>query len=325
MKATALAPSNIAFIKYWGRKNEKLRLPENGSISMNLSGLTTTTTVEFDPALLHDRVIINDHVDVKEAKRVSDHLDRIRGLANMQIFANVISKNSFPASRGLSSSASGFAALTVAAAAAAGLNLSEKELSIVSRQGSGSSCRSIPDGFVEWLDGDTSHASYAYSLYPHDYWQLCDVVVITGVEKKDVPTSEGMTRFSSSIFAAVRRQGMKQKIDVVKQALEKKDFELLGATAEQEALEMHALMITSNPPLLYWTAQTLLLMKQILQWRKEGMAVYFSLNTGQDIHLLCEAETVPALQRKLKQVEGILDIIVNYPASGTKCVNKHLL
>jgi diphosphomevalonate decarboxylase len=324
MKATAQAPSNIAFIKYWGRKDEVLRLPENGSISMNLSGLTTTTTVEFLDSLENDQVIINGTSDLKESKRVSVHLDRIRHLAKISLKAKVVSVNSFPASRGLSSSASGFAALTVAGVTAAGLHLSEPELSIVARQGSGSSCRSIPNGFVEWLDGDTSESSYAYSLYPEDYWKLCDVVVITGTEKKEVSTSEGMTTFGSSPFSSVRVQGISKKIDIIKQALKHKNFELLGVTSEQEALEMHAVMITSTPPLLYWTTQTLAFMKKIFMWRKQGLQVYFSLNTGQDLHILCEEKTVPLLQEKLQQEEGILDIIINYPAKGTKIIDNHL-
>src|SRR3989344_8520297 len=152
MKAKAVAPSNIAFVKYWGRKDETLRLPENGSISMNLSGLQTTTIVEFSDKLEEDEIIINGVKEDLENNRAVKHLDRVRGLANIKTKAKVVTENNFPTGTGLSSSASGFAALTLAAAVAAGLKLSEKELSILARQGSGSACRSIPDGFVEWLD-----------------------------------------------------------------------------------------------------------------------------------------------------------------------------
>ena len=169
MKATAIAPSNIAFIKYWGVKDEILRLPKNGSISMNLSNLLTTTTVEFNSNLTEDEISINETKESKEQNRVEEHLDRIRKLANLSQKAKVVSQNNFPTATGLSSSASGFAALSLAGAKAAGLNLSEKDLSILARQGSGSACRSIPDGFTEWLDGDTSETSYAVSLFPPDY------------------------------------------------------------------------------------------------------------------------------------------------------------
>lgn len=178
MKATAVAPSNIAFIKYWGTKDDVLRLPKNGSISMNLSNLLTTTTVEFNPDFYQDIVTVDNEQKVIEGNRVIKHLDRIRSLAKIDYKAKVVSNNNFPSSKGLSASASGFAALTVAGAAAAGLKLSEEELSILARQGSGSACRSIPDGFVEWLDGDTSETSYSVSLYKPDYWDIVDIVEI---------------------------------------------------------------------------------------------------------------------------------------------------
>src|SRR5581483_10844974 len=118
MKATAVAPSNIAFIKYWGKKDEVLGLPENGSISMNLSNLLTTTTVEFNNAFSEDSVTINGKQEEKEKMRTVKHLDRIRKLAQTDLRAKVVSENNFPTATGLSSSASGFAALTVAGVAA---------------------------------------------------------------------------------------------------------------------------------------------------------------------------------------------------------------
>ena len=192
MKSTAVAPSNIAFIKYWGKKDELLRLPENGSISMNLSNLLTTTTVEFSEQYSHDSLLINGVQELHEEKRAVQHLDRIRKLAGTSLKAKVVSVNNFPSSTGLSSSASGFAALTVAAADAAGLDLSEKEQSILARQGSGSACRSIPSGFTEWLDGNTSDDSYAVQVYPPDYWDIIDIVAIVNTGKKDISTSIGM-------------------------------------------------------------------------------------------------------------------------------------
>ena len=123
MKATAIAPSNIAFIKYWGKKDEELKLPENGSISMNLSNLTTTTTVEFDKKYKEDKIIINNQEEENSGSRAIRHLDRVRSLAKINLKAKVVTNNNFPTGTGLSSSASGFAALTVAGSAAVGLKL----------------------------------------------------------------------------------------------------------------------------------------------------------------------------------------------------------
>lgn len=288
MKSTAVAPSNIAFIKYWGRKDEALRLPENGSVSMNLSNLLTTTTVEFNPDFKEDLVIINGEKEEDEGSRVIKHLDRIRKLAKISHKAKVVTKNNFPTGTGLSSSASGFAALTLAASNAASLKLSEKELSILARQGSGSACRSIPDGFVEWIDGDSNETSYAVSLFPQKYWNIADVVAIVSKNKKEVSTTEGQKLAKSSPFFPVRLAGIKAKIQLIKKYMEEKNFPLFGDLVEQEALELHAIMLTSKPPLIYWLPGTLKVMRAVKRWRQERLRVYFTVNTGQDIHLICQ-------------------------------------
>ena len=325
MKATAIAPSNVAFIKYWGRKDEILRIPENGSISMNLSGLLTTTTVEFDPKYKNDQVEINGVSNVQESTRVITHLDRVRKSASISEYARVVSKNTFPIGTGLSSSASGFAALSVAAAAAAGLHLSEKELSILARQGSGSACRSIPDGFVEWKDGDTSESSYAYSLYPASYWDIADVVAIVSTGRKDVSTTEGQKLVGSSPFFPIRRENIQKKLMHAMELIEQRSFTEFGELIEAEALELHAIMLTSTPSLIYWTPGTLSMMKAVKSWRKEGIEVYFTVNTGQDIHLICKKETVDAVKKKVNEMEGVKDIIVNFPAPGTRVSEEHLI
>jgi diphosphomevalonate decarboxylase len=323
-KATATAPTNIAFIKYWGRKDETLRLPENGSISLCISELITTTTVEFRDELTEDDVVINGTRHEGESSRVTLHLDRIRSQAGITTFARVASTNSFPTATGLSSSASGFAALTVAAAAAAGLQLSEKELSILARQGSGSACRSIPGGWVEWLDGNTSEDSYAVSLYPADYWDIVDVVAVVSTGRKDVSTSEGQKLISTSPFFEARKAGMKQKITDIKQAIGARDFTQFGQITEAEALNMHAVMLTSNPALIYWTSGTLEIMKLCSLWRQAGLEVYFTINTGQDIHLLVQKKDQDALIQKLKELECVRDIFVNTPTHGTQIIDSHL-
>ncbi len=324
MKATAIAPSNIAFVKYWGKSNEALRLPANGSISMNLSGLYTITTVEFSSSYPTDDVVIDGVVHDKATARVSKHLDRIRAIAKTNLRAKVVSKNSFPSSTGLSSSASGFAALTKAAVDALSLNLSEQELSILARQGSGSAARSIPDGFVEWVKGSTSDSSYAYSLYPSEHWKLHDVVVIVSDEKKSVSSEEGQILAETSVFYEARMNYIEQKLSEAKEAVKKKDFERLGVLAEREAFEMHAIMLTSWPPLVYWTEATIVFIKQIHAWRKQGLPVYLTLNTGQDIHVLCEEQTVNRLQTFLRDLPYVKQISINTPSVGARQSNTHL-
>jgi diphosphomevalonate decarboxylase len=323
-KATATAPSNIAFIKYWGKKNEILRLPENGSISMNLSGLQTITTVEFDEKLKNDEIIYNGFKEDNGTNRAILQIDLIRKIAKIDTKVKVVTTLNFPPSTGLSSSASGFAALTLATSYALGLNLSEKELSILARQGSGSACRSIPDGFVEWIDGNSSESSYSISLYPPDYWNLKDIVVVVTSDKKEIPTTQGMKGIKKSPFYQTRMLNIKQKIRLCKESLKNRDFEKLGQLSESEALEMHAVMITQQPPLIYWTSGTLQLMKYVQKWRREGILCYFTINTGQNIHLLCDPESVEKVKSKLSGIEGIKNIIINAPAVGARIINSHL-
>jgi diphosphomevalonate decarboxylase len=291
---------------------------------MDLSNLTTTTTVEFNPAFSKDTVTINGVCESDEESRVVRHLERIRSLAKIHHKAKVVSINNFPIATGLSSSSSGFAALTVAGAEAAGLKLSEKELSILARQGSGSACRSIPDGFVEWLDGTTSETSYAVSLFPPDYWDIFDVVAIVSEEKKDVSSTEGHKAAQSSPLFEARLTHIKEKISLIKKLMKERNFTAMGELIEQEALEFHSIILTSTPSQIYWTPETLKVMKLIRKWRKFGMPVYFTMNTGQDIHLICEKATVPKLQSELKEVKEVKKIVVNTPSVGTRIVSTHL-
>lgn len=325
MKKTAIAPANIAFIKYWGKKDEKLRLPANSSISMNLDNCFTTTTVEFDKKYTKDSFqIINDKVNDKEIERVSKHLDRLRKIAKVKLYAKVISQNSFPEKTGIAASASGFAALTLAASSSLGLELSEKELSILARLGSGSACRSIPEGFVEWKTGATSEESYAYSLYPGDDWDLRDILIIVSSEKKKVTTTEGHKLGETSIFYKPRIQAVNTLVKDMKEAFAKKDFQKLGVIIEKDCLYMHSVMMTSNPPLFYWYPKTIEIIKKVYEWREERIPVYFTIDAGPNVHLICQGKNENIVLNKLKEINDIKDIIVNKPAKGAHLINNHL-
>ncbi|HSW97142.1 MAG TPA: diphosphomevalonate decarboxylase [Candidatus Saccharimonadales bacterium] len=324
MKATAIAPSNIAFIKYWGVKDAVLRLPTNGSISMNLSNLLTTTTVEFNEAFTQDHVMFNGKQEPEINNRALKHIDRIRKLANITTRVKIVTENNFPTSTGLSSSASGFAALSLAGAKAAGLDLSERELSILARQGSGSASRSIPDGITEWLDGERSEESYAVSLYPPEYWDLVDIVAVVSTSKKDINTTEGHQLASTSPFFATRLSLINDKIALVKKYMQEKNFTKFGELIESEALEFHAILITSTPSLLYWFPQTIRVMKYVKKLRTEGIEVYFTINTGQDIHVICQKKDAEIVTKRLEEIDEIQNIIINNPTKGVYITDNHL-
>lgn len=326
MKATAKAPANIGFIKYWGKRDEELRLPLNSSISITLSNCFTITTVKFSKNFKRGSFkIVGEETTKKEKERVLKHLDRIRKKAGINFKARVLSQNSFPKKAGIASSASGFAALTVAASKAAGLKLSQKELSILARQGSGSACRSIPDGFVEWKAGSKNENSYSQSLYPPTYWNLRDLVVVVKDPIKKVGSTAAMKLSLKNPYFKKRLQQLPKRIKKIKKALTKKDFALLGEMIEEDAVDFHAIIMTSKPPIFYWNKVTMDIIHKVIELREEGIVEsYFTIDAGPNVHLICQAKDALSLKKEIQKIKGVQKIIVNKPASGAHLINQHL-
>lgn len=325
MKATAIAPANIAFIKYWGKKDDDLRLPLNSSFSMNLSGAVTRTTVEFSPDYCKDTVeLVGETFSTKEQERVAKSLDAIRTVAQISEHARVVTKNTFPKGAGAAASASGFAALTVAAFAAAGVAVAEKEMTVFARLGSGSACRSIPDGFVLWEEGNSSDSSFAYSLYPHTYWDIRDLLVIVDSGMKKVATSDGMKTIMTSPRFSRRLSAVGGRLTRMNIAMKEKNFAAFGAITEEDCLDMHTVMQSQVPPLMYWNDMTRVVMDAVVAWRNEGLPVYFTIDAGPNIHVLCEPYSQAIILKKLNMLTGVQTVIINTPAPGTQISEDHL-
>jgi diphosphomevalonate decarboxylase len=308
-KTTIKASSDIALVKYWGKKDELLRLPENGSISLILSGLDTVTTVEFIETLKSDEILIQGESDEGEAGRVVKHLDRIRKMAGKNTFAKVVSQNTFPKGTGLSSSGSGFAALTVAATKAIGLELQEKEMSILARQGSGTACRCVCGGVVEWKDGDTSGTSYSETIFPANHFDIRDIVAVVDEGKKLVSSTQGHTTAGTSLFFKERQKLIKEKIEAVRLAIKEKDFDTLGELVEAEALEFHSILLTSRPPMIAWYPGTIEVMLAVQSMRREGIKAYFTINTGFNVHVLTLPEFENTVKEKLSKLSLVKNVI----------------
>lgn len=329
-KTTVQASSDVALVKYWGKKDKVLRLPANGSISMILNSLQSITTVEFLPNLKSDEVIIGGEVEEGESSRVVKHLDRIRALAKSQkliqedIFAKVVSENNFPKSTGLSSSGSGFAALTIAASKAIGLDLSEKELSILARQGSGTACRCVCGGFVEWLDGKISNDSFSLSFAQADSFPIRDLVTIVSEDKKNLSSTEGHDLAESSLFFAARQEKIKEKLASVKKAILDKDFVALGELVEAEALEFHSILLTSKPNILLFYPGTVEVMQAVRKLRQTGIPVYFTINTGFNVHVLTLPQYEDVVSLALKKLATVKKIISSGVGEKPQFLEKHL-
>lgn len=317
--ATALAHPNIAFIKYWGNRDQTLRLPLNGSLSMNLDGLQTVTSIHFDPSLSADLLILDgEQVSGAGLLRVQSFLDVVRKLAGKQLYAHVTSSNNFPTGAGVASSASAFAALALAASAALGLTLDEKALSRLARLGSGSACRSIPAGFVEWQAGGSDQDSFAFSIAPQAHWSLLDMIVIFDAQHKPTGSSAGMALAHTSPLQAHRLADAPRRLDLCRKAVLARDFSALAEVAEADSDLMHAVMQSSIPPLKYTLPQTDLLLQAVRQWRKEGHAVFGTVDAGPNVHLVCLPGEEAFLSQALAGMPGIINVLTARPGGPAR-------
>lgn len=323
-KTTVRASSDIALVKYWGKKDAILRLPENGSISIILDGLDTVTTVEFDDIYSSDSVTIQGESEEGEAERVVKHLDRIRTLAGKKVYARIVSQNTFPKGTGLSSSGSGFAALTAAATAALGLSLTQKEMSILARQGSGTACRCVCGGYVEWKDGDTSESSYSETIFPPDHWDIRDVVAVVDEGKKLVSSSSGHALAHTSPFYSARIAHISAKLDAVRNALKNKDFGKLGDLVESEALEFHSILLTSQPSMIAWYPGSVEVMLAVQALRREGIPAYFTINTGFNVHVLTLPEYQDAVRERLASLSLVKKVLLARVGGTPSVIQDHL-
>lgn len=326
--ATARAGSNIAFIKYWGVSDPVLNLPLSNSISMTLADAYTTTSVDWDSRgnLATDEITIDGkRMQGKSTDRIVHHLNRMRALAEKDHRARVVSLNNFPMASGIASSASGFAALTVAGCAALQLDLSPTQLSALARKGSGSASRSIFGGFVEWEKGRDDATSVARQIQPPDHWALLDIVAVVSAAEKPVSSESGHLLAATSPFSAARIDALDMGLTEVRSAIATCDIERLGRVIERDALAMHAVMMTSVPNLIYWQPGTVEVIHAVRRWREqERIPVYFTIDAGANVHLICEAALRTAVSDRLRTLKSVQQMIVSKPGPGPQLMDTHL-
>src|SRR5690625_510565 len=321
MRATARANSNIALIKYWGKRNEEIILPTNNSLSVTLDGLYTETTVEFDEQLTKDQFTLNNEVVTGVPyERVTKFLNLFRTYTGKEdLYAKIDSVNHVPTAAGFASSASGFAALAAATAEALQLDLSDTQLSKFTRQGSGSACRSIYGGFVEWEKGEKEDGtdSYAKEIAPQNHWDLRVAAVVLNETEKDISSREGMKRtVETSEFYEGWLTGIPADIEEIKAGIKARDFNRVGAVAEANCLKMHATTLGAKPPFTYWTDATMRVMQTVQKLRKDGISAYFTIDAGPNVKVLYQPENEEVLEKTLKETEGVSDVILSRVGAG---------
>lgn len=311
--ATAFAPSNIALCKYWGKRNAELNLPVNGSLSISLGQLGTTTTIRLSD---NDRDSLS--LNGKVLSTTTDFWQKTFAFINLfrrnqALPLHVETVNSIPTAAGLASSASGFAALMLAINQFFCLDLPLPVLSAFARLGSGSASRSLYSGFVEWHRGsrDDGMDSYAEPLFSN--WQLFRIGIITVSSKeKKINSREGMNRtVKTSMLYKQWQQQAEKNLNTLREAIVTKDFIRVGETAEHNALSMHATMISAYPPVLYWLPETVTIMQKVWALRDNGVPVYLTMDAGPNVKVLFLAEDEAAIRQAFREITIVTPIPKN--------------
>ena len=315
---TARACANIALVKYWGKRDARLNLPAAGSLSLTLDALITTTQVSFDAGLPGDELVL-DGAPARPAElaRTSEFLDLVRAAAQITTRARVISKNEFPTASGLASSASGYAALAVAAAGAAGIAMSARELSILARRGSGSAARSVFGGFVRMHAGvaeapDDGTGAFAEPLAsPLTDRVRMVIAIIGGGAPKSHGSRDAMdhTAATSPLYRAWLDL-VPRDLAAAEAALSAGDLEQLGTIAEGNALAMHASAIAARPAVIYWQPATLAAIAEVRARRAAGHAAWATMDAGPHVKVLTTAEDAAGIAAALRNVPGVTDVSI---------------
>ncbi len=309
-QATAVACANAGLIQQWGVTDAALNLPANGSISLTLAGLEVTTTVHWRVELTRDRITLDGQAPNDAlARRITIHLDHVRRLSGQSSRAEVTIQSTFSPRMGLNIAAPLFASLSMAATAAAGVELSMRALTALARLGAGSACQSIPGGFVEWHTGATHEASCAESIAGAEHWPLVDLIaVVSGAGRHMNDITEGHRLAATSPLQATRLLGAAARLAACREAILMRDFERLAAAAELDTGLVHAIAITSSPAVFYWAPVTLTILERVRAWRAAGLAVCYSVDPGPNVHCLCEPGDAANVEVQLGALRGILDV-----------------
>lgn len=308
--ATVSAAANIALIKYWGKTSDAnghsspANLPATGSVSLGMEDLRTTTTLSFAEGASDT---FESSLDEAAQQRIVRFLDRLRERFDCRDHFHINTQNNFPTGTGLASSASGFAALTLAFNALLKLDLNETLLSQLARSGSGSAARSIFGGYVEVVLSDDAHAQ---QIIPAESWPLDIVVAVTNSAAKAIGSTQAMQRTAqTSPYYEQWLSSHSDDMQSAKNAISAKDFDRLAEVSEHNCLKMHATIMTAQPPVLYWLPATLAVMHEVTAMRAAGIPAFYSIDAGAQVKIICEPTATDTLLARLKDLAGVTNLI----------------
>lgn len=323
MGKTARAHTNIALVKYWGKRDQDLILPQTDSLSLTLDQFYTDTDVDFDARYGQDQLFIDGQaVDYDKMGKVVRVLNRVRQLTGIHLPAKVVSSNHVPMSAGLASSASAFAALATASAAAAGLHLSRRDLSSLARRGSGSATRSIYGGLVQWHRGHDDESSFAEPIMENVDFGLEMMAILIDTKRKNVSSRGGMQQsVVSSPYYPTWRKIVAHDMDSIKKAIAAHDINQIGHIAETNALRMHALTISADPGFTYFNGETINTMNLLNNLRSDGLNCYYTMDAGPNVKVIYDHRDREKILAKLTPIFGSDRLVVAEPGPGVCLLN----
>ncbi|XJS10178.1 diphosphomevalonate decarboxylase [Aerococcaceae bacterium WGS1372] len=310
------AHTNIALIKYWGKRNEELFLPVTSSLSLTLDKFYTDTQLSWNHQASEDTFTLNGQVqDSNAVLKISRFINMFRELSGIKQAVHVESINHVPTAAGLASSASAYAALAASSNDLFQTGLSRQELSTYARQGSGSASRSLFGGLVLWNKGtgDDSASSYAEQIDDAD-WDIGMLVVVVNQKEKKISSRVGMEHtIQSSPFYALWPETVTSDLEQMLPAIKRRDFKTIGEIAEHNAMKMHATIIASNPSINYWEPDSLVAMNLVRELRASGIDCYFTMDAGPNVKVLCRLSQAPLIKESFSSVFNDDQLIITGP------------
>lgn len=313
MTRTARAYTNIALIKYWGKKNKQLKLPYTNSLSLTLDRFytdTKATIIDSDKDVVY---LNNQLLDDTKNKRILNYLETVRNFYSFTEHFQIDSVNHVPTSAGFASSASGFAALAAAINETKQLDLNRQELSILARNGSGSASRSIYGGFVEWQAGHDNESSFAVPIDETPDIDLALLSVVINKHSKKISSTVGMENsVKSSPFYPNWVTLVSSEIKEIKQAIAQKDLQKIGEISEHNAMSMHALTLSADPSFTYFAPETIRIIQLIQELRRKGLFAYATIDAGPNVKIICTKESLPKVQTYIEQqLSDVTTVVAN--------------
>ncbi|CUS26205.1 diphosphomevalonate decarboxylase [Paucilactobacillus oligofermentans DSM 15707 = LMG 22743] len=320
--ATAKAHTNIALVKYWGKRDETLILPWTDSLSLTLNEFYTTTKVTFSETLEHDNFYIDRIlVDQKNNQKLTNFMNVAREKIGLTYFANVESFNCVPISAGLASSSSAFAALAGAIYEASGVDYTLNDVSKLARRGSGSATRSVFGGLAEWKKGSTDDDSYAQPIQETVDFGIEMIAILLDTTKKKVSSRLGMqTTVDTSPFFNEWVKVVEKDMQIMHQAIEKKDINLIGEIAESNAMRMHSLTLSASPSFTYFNADSLLAMQEVEKLRTNGVKCFYTMDAGPNVKVIYDRKNRETILQELSKVFGRDRLVVSQPGPGIEFI-----